>query len=46
MTTREGNLEAPTRHRVDGKNPEFYDQASCEKEMERIFDICHGSAVA
>jgi Fe-S oxidoreductase len=42
MTTREGNLEAPTRHPVDWKNPEFYDQASCEKEMERIFDICHG----
>jgi len=42
MTTREGNLEAPTRHPVDWKNPEFYDQAACEKEMERIFDICHG----
>ena len=42
MSTREGNLEAPTRHPVDWKNPAFYDQASCEKEMERIFDICHG----
>ncbi len=42
MSTREGNLEAPTRHPVDWKNPEFYDQAACEKEMERIFDICHG----
>jgi Fe-S oxidoreductase len=42
MTTREGNLEAPTRHPVDWKNPEFYDQSACEKEMERIFDICHG----
>ena len=38
----EGNLEAPTRHPVDWKNPEFHDQASCETEMERIFDICHG----
>jgi Fe-S oxidoreductase len=38
----EGNLEAPTRHPVDWKNPDFYDLASCEKEMERIFDICHG----
>jgi hypothetical protein len=28
MTTREGNLEAPTRHAVDWKNPDFYDQAS------------------
>jgi len=42
MTTREGNLEAPTRHPVDWKNPAFYEQASCETEMERIFDICHG----
>jgi Fe-S oxidoreductase len=42
MSMREGNLEAPTRHAVDWKNPEFYDQAACEKEMERIFDICHG----
>jgi glycerol-3-phosphate dehydrogenase subunit C len=39
---REGNLEAPTRHAIDWKNPGFYDQAACEKEMERIFDICHG----
>jgi glycerol-3-phosphate dehydrogenase subunit C len=42
MSIREGNLEAPTRHPVDWKNPDFYAQASCEKEMERIFDICHG----
>jgi glycerol-3-phosphate dehydrogenase subunit C len=42
MTTREGNLEAPTRHPLDWKNPEFYEQSACEKEMERVFDICHG----
>jgi Fe-S oxidoreductase len=42
MTIREGNLEAPTRHPVDWKNPLFYDQAACETEMTRIFDICHG----
>jgi glycerol-3-phosphate dehydrogenase subunit C len=39
---REGNLEAPTRHPIDWKNPEFYDEAACLKEMERVFDICHG----
>ncbi len=39
---REGNLEAPTRHPRDGQNPEFYDEASCFTELERIFDICHG----
>jgi glycerol-3-phosphate dehydrogenase subunit C len=42
MTTREGNLEAPTRHPVDWKNPDFYDEGKAFVEMERIFDICHG----
>ena len=42
MSIREGNLEAPTRHAVDWKSPAFYDQAACETEMERVFDICHG----
>ena len=39
---KEGSLEAPTRHPLDWKNPAFYDQAAAEKELERIFDICHG----
>ena len=39
---REGSLEAPTRHPLDWKNPDFWDQAKAEKELERIFDICHG----
>ncbi len=39
---REGNLEAPTRHAVDWKSPDFHDEASALKEMERVFDICHG----
>lgn len=42
MTQREGNLEAPTRHAVDWKNPDFYDEQKCFHELERIFDICHG----
>jgi glycerol-3-phosphate dehydrogenase subunit C len=40
--TREGNLDAPTRHPIDWKNPEFYDEDKCFQEMERVFDICHG----
>ena len=40
--TREGSLEAPTRHALDWKNPEFYDEAKALAEMGRIFDICHG----
>ena len=39
---KEGSLEAPTRHPLDWKNPAFYDQEKTEKELERIFDICHG----
>jgi glycerol-3-phosphate dehydrogenase subunit C len=42
MTLREGNLEAPTRHPLDWRNPEFYDEPAFLKEAERIFDICHG----
>lgn len=42
MTLREGNLEAPTRHPLDWKNPAFYDEEAAFKEMERVFDICHG----
>lgn len=39
---REGSLEAPTRHALDWKNPEFYNEDSLFKELERIYDICHG----
>jgi len=39
---REGNLEAPTRHPIDWKNPDFHDEGKALAEMERVFDICHG----
>jgi len=39
---REGSLEAPTRHPLDWKSPEFWDPAKAETELGRIFDICHG----
>lgn len=38
----EGNLQAPTRHPLDWKSPDFYDEEKCFVELERIFDICHG----
>ena len=38
----EGNLKAPIRHPIDWRNPEYYDEAALQKEMERVFDICHG----
>jgi Fe-S oxidoreductase len=39
---REGSLEAPTRHALGWRDPEFYDATALEKELERVFDICHG----
>jgi len=42
LTNREGNLEAPTRHPLNWRDPSFYDEHALEKEIERVFDICHG----
>ena len=39
---REGSLEAPTRHPIDWKSGEFYDESSLFEELERVYDICHG----
>jgi glycerol-3-phosphate dehydrogenase subunit C len=41
-TPREGSLDAPTRHPLDWKNPQFYDQDALDAELERVFHICHG----
>jgi len=42
MASREGSLEAPTRHPLDWQNPDFYDEEKLFHELERVFDICHG----
>ena len=39
---REGSLEAPTRHPIDWRNPDFFDEELLFAELERVFDICHG----
>jgi Fe-S oxidoreductase len=39
---REGSLEAPTRHALGWRDPQFYDPAALDKELERVFEICHG----
>jgi glycerol-3-phosphate dehydrogenase subunit C len=39
---REGSLEAPVRHPLDWRNPDFYDEAKLDAEMRRVFDVCHG----
>jgi len=38
----EGSLEAPTRHPIDWKTDEFYDESALFDELGRVFDICHG----
>jgi glycerol-3-phosphate dehydrogenase subunit C len=39
---REGSLDAPFRHPIAWRDDAYYDLAAIEKEMERVFDICHG----
>ncbi len=41
-TTVEGSLEAPTRHPLDWKSSQFYDRDDLYRELERVYDICHG----
>lgn len=39
---REGSLEAPTRHKLDWTNPDFWNEEKLDAELRRVFDICHG----
>ena len=39
---REGSLEAPTRHPIDWKTSDYYNEEKVLAEMERVFDLCHG----
>jgi len=40
--SREGSLEAPTRHPLDWKSDSFWDEENLFNELERVYDICHG----
>jgi len=40
--TREGSLQAPTRHPLGQNDPDFYNQNAVFDELERVFHICHG----
>ena len=42
MSAREGSLDAPIRHPIDWQSPEYFDQEALDRELERVFDICHG----
>ena len=39
---REGSLEAPTRHPIPWQDEAWLDRAEIDKELHRVFDICHG----
>ena len=40
--SKEGNLEAPTRHPIAWEDESFWDEEKLFSELERVYDICHG----
>jgi glycerol-3-phosphate dehydrogenase subunit C len=38
----EGSLDAPIRHPLAWRDPDFLDEAKLDTELRRVFDICHG----
>ena len=42
MNNKEGSTQAPIRHPINFNHPDFLDQKKLDKEMRRVFDICHG----
>jgi len=39
---REGGLDAPVRHPIDWRDPDFTDAEKVDAELRRTFDSCHG----
>ncbi len=39
---KEGSLQAPLRHPIEWRAEEYYAEDALFKELERVFDICHG----
>ena len=39
---REGSLDAPTRHPIEWRETDFFDEGQLDEELRRVFDICHG----
>jgi Fe-S oxidoreductase len=38
----EGSLAAPTRHPIAWRDQDFWNEDSLFKELERVYDLCHG----
>jgi len=41
-SAREGSLARPTRHPIEWRDPEFYDEGALMHELERVYELCHG----
>ena len=39
---REGSLDAPKRHPLNWRDPDFLNEDKIFAELERVFDLCHG----
>ena len=40
--SKEGSTQAPTRHPIKFRDPDFTNPHKIDQEMRRVFDICHG----
>ena len=40
--SKEGSTQAPIRHPINFKDPDFLDPQKLDQEMRRVFDVCHG----
>jgi len=40
--SKEGGTQAPTRHPLKFRDPDFINPEKIDQEMRRVFDICHG----
>ncbi len=38
----EGSLKAPERHPIAWRDADFHDAAKLDRELRRVFDVCHG----
>ena len=41
-TGREGSLAAPLRHPLDWRSDGFWDETALQRELARVYDVCHG----
>ena len=40
--SKEGSTQAPTRHPLKFRDPDFINPEKIDQEMRRVFDSCHG----